>query len=104
MAKCPFCEYTGASSSVEAHISGKSDETHKGKVGSNYRGLIDATVGEGTDAPAIEVARSSEIDSDPPGGESGSPGWSLVMMTVLFVAVLLVVGTVEPTQRREERR
>jgi hypothetical protein len=35
---CPVCQdYTGEQGSVEAHITGKSDEAHKGRVGKDYR-------------------------------------------------------------------
>jgi hypothetical protein len=35
---CPVCrDYTGPRSSVEAHITGKSDSDHKGQVGKDYR-------------------------------------------------------------------
>lgn len=35
---CPVCgKYTGEQGSVEAHITGKSDPDHKGKVGKDYR-------------------------------------------------------------------
>jgi hypothetical protein len=35
---CPICQdYTGERSSVEAHITGKSDDSHKGKVGKDFR-------------------------------------------------------------------
>jgi hypothetical protein len=35
---CPACQdYTGPRSSVEAHITGKSDSDHKGRVGKDYR-------------------------------------------------------------------
>ena len=39
---CPFCDYASESrSSVEGHISGKSDSLHKGKVGRMYRSDIE---------------------------------------------------------------
>ena len=35
---CPICQdYTGKRSSVEAHITGKSDDSHQGRVGKDYR-------------------------------------------------------------------
>lgn len=35
---CPVCdEYTGEMSSVSAHISGKSDDRHKGKTGKDFQ-------------------------------------------------------------------
>jgi hypothetical protein len=35
---CPICqEYTGQRTSVEAHITGKSDDSHQGRVGKDYR-------------------------------------------------------------------
>ena len=45
---CPFCDYVGDSrGSIEGHISGKSDSSHKGKVGRMYRSDIEET-GEAT--------------------------------------------------------
>jgi transcription elongation factor Elf1 len=39
---CPFCDYENDSrSGVEAHISGKSDSSHEGKVGRSYRSKIE---------------------------------------------------------------
>jgi len=39
---CPFCDYESDSrGGVEAHISGKSDSSHKGKVGRSYRSEIE---------------------------------------------------------------
>ena len=35
--ECPYCEYEGRVSSVEAHISGSRDEAHQGKVGQSFR-------------------------------------------------------------------
>lgn len=41
---CPLCgEYTGKPASVEAHITGKSDETHKGRTGNEFREEIRGT-------------------------------------------------------------
>lgn len=35
---CPVCgDFTGKRSSVEAHITGKSDDAHKGRVGKDFR-------------------------------------------------------------------
>lgn len=35
---CPICQdYTGERNSVEAHITGKSDDNHQGQVGKDYR-------------------------------------------------------------------
>lgn len=40
-AVCPLCgDYTGKPESVEAHITGKSDETHKGRFGAEFRNEI----------------------------------------------------------------
>jgi hypothetical protein len=39
---CPFCEYeSDTRGGVEAHISGKSDSSHEGKVGRMYRSEIE---------------------------------------------------------------
>ena len=112
MATCPFCEYSGASSAVEAHISGKTDEEHEGKIGSNYRGLIQESIdkvaeavpgsddaGEGGDGDEDEeVARYpggsffEDHDAAPGGLEEIPASWVLVAMTVVFAVVVLSAG------------
>jgi hypothetical protein len=66
---CPVCgDYTGKRTSVEAHITGKSDEQHKGQVGKDYRQagpknepvLVDRPVGE----PKPLSMGDSRSDSD----------------------------------------
>lgn len=52
---CPLCEdYTGPPSSVEAHISRKTDETHQGEVGQMHRETLQEDA-EGPVRPSIEV-------------------------------------------------
>jgi len=77
MAECPFCEYSGPSSSVEAHISGKSDEAHQGRVGRDWVGTVEASVSDreaGTDDQLLD------------------PGMALLVGTVLFVAIMLLAS------------
>lgn len=76
MATCVVdgCDFEGSSSSVEAHISGKRDELHKGKVGRNYReeievGSVGDVVDEADDSPSADGGPPSE-DRDT---EEGSP-------------------------------
>lgn len=41
---CPVChDYHGKPESVEAHITGKSDEDHRGQIGKDYRCVQDGT-------------------------------------------------------------
>lgn len=52
---CPLCEdYRGPPSSVEAHISRKTDETHQGEVGQMHRETLQEDA-EGPVRPSIEV-------------------------------------------------
>jgi hypothetical protein len=74
--ECPYCEYEGRVSSVEAHISGSRDEAHQGRVGQSFR----------EELPQLE--------------SGGSPG------TMLVIASLLLVVTVaaRSSSSREDRR
>jgi hypothetical protein len=49
--KCPWCEYEGRVDSVEAHISGKCDEAHKGKVGRTFRDTLPQLPGDDQSEP-----------------------------------------------------
>lgn len=69
---CPVCgDYTGKRSSVEAHITGKSDDDHRGKVGKDYRApgpdgepiLVDSPFAE-ADPDQISTANESEDSSE----------------------------------------
>jgi len=54
------CDYTGSWRSVEGHISSKTDEAHRGKLGSHYRERIRATVGDDdSGAQRVESATTS---------------------------------------------
>lgn len=60
---CPLgCGYCGAPRSVEAHISRKTDERHKGEVGRAYR---DVMTGATSSTPVAE-----EIDAETAAGDS----------------------------------
>jgi hypothetical protein len=77
--QCPHCEYEGVVSSVEAHISGKSDEAHKGHVGQSFRNSL-PQVGEGDESAGVEDSESAGL----------SPGSALLMASALLVVVVLV--------------
>jgi hypothetical protein len=83
MATCPLCDYEGPSRSVEAHISGKADDAHAGRIGRQYRARIRETVGEGQpDLPAEE--------GPPDVGEGGlSPTLSVVAATVVLAVAVV---------------
>jgi hypothetical protein len=72
---CPVCgNYTGRRTSVEAHITGKSDEDHQGRVGKDYRApgpenqpiLVDSPVGD----PDPDPISPSDSSGDDLGGQS----------------------------------
>ena len=71
--KCPYCEYEGRVSSVEAHISGKADEAHRGKVGHGFR--------ESLHQEEDETAESEE--------PAGSPGWALLAASAVLVTTVM---------------
>jgi predicted Zn-ribbon and HTH transcriptional regulator len=69
---CPFCDYSsGNRGSVEGHISGKSDSSHKGRVGRSHRSeIIEEAEADSLgdrlgsimgDSPAIEKSAKEEI-------------------------------------------
>lgn len=65
--QCPFCDYEDSDrKSVEAHISGKSNSLHDGKVGRMYRSEIEQEGSAGTIVGRLfggaGESRQSEID------------------------------------------
>ena len=107
MAKCPFCDYEGSPGSVEAHISGMSDEAHVGKFGANHREDIEESEGLVQAVPPVED-RDDDPDDDPDatGGATsasagseggGSAGFTLVAATVALALVVLLVSTSGPS-------
>ena len=53
---CPLCEdYSGPQSSVEAHISRKTDGAHKGEVGRLYRDELHAGATDETEDDESDV-------------------------------------------------
>lgn len=53
--QCPLgCGYRGSEKSVEAHISGRSDDLHSGKIGREFRDQIRS-------APTVEMADFSSL-------------------------------------------
>lgn len=117
-AKCPMdgCDYTGPTRSVEAHVSGSSDEAHSGQLGRNWRSTIEASHEE--QRPAVEPEERAEVATEEateaPGAESSSgdlalpPGLTLVVATVAFALVLVVAsadagsGEVEEIEETED--
>jgi len=67
----PGCDYEGAPSSVEGHISGKSDELHEGELGRNYREELRGDGAE--DRDEVEVAGVDQWDLDPEESEESAP-------------------------------
>jgi len=95
--KCPWCEYEGRVDSVEAHISAKCDEAHKGKVGRTFRDTLPQLPGD--DQPEPD---SPDEPDEPP---SISPGWAFVGATVLVVVVVVVSApTVDESEPVEDDR
>ena len=79
MAECPFCEYESSSSSVEAHVSGSTNDAHQGKLGSNYRGIIESSVGESSE---------SDAKAEDPAGDL-PPGLALAAATAVLAAIVI---------------
>jgi hypothetical protein len=66
---CPVegCDYVGEPQSVEAHISAKSNRSHIGKLGRDYREEMSAQLEESEETPATEEGE------EPDTGESEAP-------------------------------
>lgn len=108
---CPLCgEYEGEPASVEAHISSRVDEDHRGSVGEHYRDEIAASGGDDPAATTNHGASSAAVvENDPaasnsyessgegvaePGETSAyegvdvEPGRALLLGTVVFAVVV----------------
>lgn len=81
--QCPFCEYEGMVASVEGHISGKSDEAHRGKVGRDLREYLPQTTEEATEETNQESYPKQSV-------EDLEPGTALVAASVVLAVVVLV--------------
>lgn len=99
---CPLCEdFEGPSSSVQAHISGSTDEDHAGRMGSEV--MSESGDSDSTDSIGLpsEPDASDELDeetasggSDENGGsqtEAKSDGNSGVAIAVVLLAVIVLV-------------
>jgi len=71
--QCPWCEYEGMVPSVEAHISGKRDSAHRGKVGHDLKehlpqvgdgGETSTTSDESSFADLPEEGKETSNESD----------------------------------------
>lgn len=98
--ECPVCgEFEGEPESVEAHISGSSDDLHQGEVGRHYRSELELV--DGSDGSAGTTSPDTSLDALAEAGETTSesgldvaPGTMLLGGTVLFaVAVAWMVWT-----------
>lgn len=80
--RCPVdgCGYVGEPSSVEAHISGSTDQGHRGKLGRDHRDYF-APVETGGESG--QEATSAVVDS--------SVGWALIAAMVVFLLVVVLV-------------
>ena len=97
MANCPYCDYEGRVGSVEAHISGKCDDAHKGKVGQGFRESLPQLPDDDQPEP------DSPDESDGP--PSISPGWAFVGATMLVVVLVIVTApTVDESEPVEDDR
>ena len=83
MAECPFCDYEDSSTSVEAHVSGSTDDAHQGKLGSNYRGIIEATVGESPEPDAGDDDQPADLPS----------GLALMAATAALASIVIAGST-----------
>jgi len=65
-ATCPLCrDYEGEPESVEAHISAKTDPTHRGETGSNHREEIEDPEEEAQEADGPESVSQTEPAPEP---------------------------------------
>lgn len=71
---CGECEYRGSVSGVEAHVSGSTDENHKGRSGGEFRDRLIAEA---------EASVNGET-------EGTSPVTAVVASTLLLVLVVVV--------------
>ena len=105
---CPICdEYYGKPESVEGHITGKSDDSHRGKIGKDYRVVRDGvrTLSteqnpelKGTIPLLDEEQDATEIDDNEPenvtqpeeenGDEDREDGAIAALVVALAIAVL----------------
>jgi len=68
MVQCPWCDYEGSRRSVEAHVSGSTDDDHSGRVGNHLAEVLDEDGGE-------SVESSGELPSlTPVAGAGSEPG------------------------------
>lgn len=108
--RCPLCdEYEGKPESVEAHISAKTDEAHRGEVGRRWRtriwkGLDTAPAEETGDELAEEASSSRDPETDSEASSSGgsSGGWTLLAGTALLAVVVLAAPPTEQSSTSEE--
>jgi hypothetical protein len=75
-ATCPLCDdYRGPPSSVEAHISRKTDPVHQGEVGRAHRDDLQRQVAEGPSIEEEDVVElpvpEEEDESEETGGDAG---------------------------------
>lgn len=99
--ECPVCgDYTGQRGSVEAHITGKSDDAHQGRVGKDYRYRTpDGTVtlcqepvngldeDEKQSPETDSVSESITDDPDPDDSETEIVAWLLVIGLLVALAL-----------------
>lgn len=92
---CPLCEeYEGERASVEAHISSRVDDAHRGSVGEHYRDELVAG-GVVDDDPAALSSYESSREGVAEAGETSAyegvdvePGRAFLAGTVLFAVVV----------------
>lgn len=111
VATCPMdgCDYEGAVRSVEAHISGKNDEAHEGKLGRNWRRTIEASHGDDDqphtvgDPPAEDTSDDQQEAATEAASESTEaettktglgvpPGVAVVLATVALAVVVVATS------------
>jgi hypothetical protein len=106
---CPICQdYTGQRTSVEAHITGKSDDSHQGRVGKDYRSRdengnlrltevavlssdddrINNQATKSVDTEPEEVSTTPEASKDEDEPEDRDGGVSGILIGVAFALVI----------------
>lgn len=97
VAKCPMdgCDYEGPARSVEAHVSGTSDDLHRGELGRNWRSVIEASH-ESDEQAAEASAEATETPSEGSNQEGvGVPPGAAVLVATVLLGLMVVATSVE---------
>jgi hypothetical protein len=101
--QCPFCDYRGSCGQIEAHISGKTDEAHSGKLGSDWRNTIRDSVDEESSGDSEPVeSEESQDDPDSVGQDEGVHSFRYVLAASAALVLGSLVASSEGQGDQEE--